>query len=515
MLPVYENQELTDFSIPENKRSYEAALKEFDEQKGKEYPIIINGERIFTKDRIISKNPSNCSDIIGYVARADIELADKAVESAENAFETWKKTSPEIRANYLFNAAAILKKRRNEFSCVLTEEVGKTWIEADADTCEAIDFLEYYGRQMIELSKGMMVAPRAGEQNKCVYIPLGTGLIIAPWNFPLAILAGMTAAAIVTGNTVIIKPSEQSPVIASKFVSVLEEIGLPKGVVNFLPGPGSKVGNYLVAHPRIRFINFTGSMEVGLSINKTAAETAKGQKWIKRVIAEMGGKNGIIVDADSDLDAAADGIVKSAFGFQGQKCSACSRAIITEEVYDKVTEKILDRAKKLVTGPSRNFETSVAAVIDENAYNKILSYIEIGKQEGKLLLGGKADVSGGYFIAPTIFGDIDQNARICQEEIFGPVLALIKAKNFDDALSIANNTIFGLTGAVYSNNRCHIEKAAEEFHVGNLYINRGCTGALVGVEPFGGFNMSGTDSKAGGADYLGLFSQAKSIAESL
>lgn len=513
MLNEYRNEPYTDFSIAENKLAFEEALKLVDSQKGREYPIIIGGEKINTEEKITSYNPSNFKETIGLTSRANKELAEKAILAAEKAFNNWKNICPKERANYLFNAAAIIRRRKHEFSALLVEETGKIWREADADTAEAIDFLEYYGRQMLLFERGMTLTSCDGEENECIYTPLGIGIIIAPWNFPLAILVGMTASAIVTGNTVIIKPSELSPIIAAKFVEVLEEIGLPKGVVNFLPGPGRVIGNYLVAHPKTRFINFTGSKEVGLNINETAAKTSVGQKWIKRVIAEMGGKNGIIVDSDSDLDAAADSIVASAFSFQGQKCSACSRAIIVEDVYDTVLEKIVEKARALKVGPARDYETDMTAVIDNSSYEKVLKYIEIGKSEGRLLTGGIKCGSNGYFIAPTVFGEIDQNARISQEEIFGPVLALIKAKNFDNALEIANNTIFGLTGSVFTKKRPKIEKAKREFNVGNLYINRGSTGALVGTEPFGGFNMSGTDSKAGGSDYLLLFMQAKTIAE--
>lgn len=515
MLSNYRNEPLTDFSIPENRTAFEAALKKIDGEKGTSYPLIIGGEKIVTEKKIVSLNPSNFNETIGTTSYGDKILAEKAIAAAEKAFKSWKYVPAAERANYLFNVAAIIRRRKHEFSALLVEESGKIWAEADADTAEAIDFLEYYGRQMLQLEKGMPLASFEGEQNECVYIPLGIGIVIAPWNFPLAILVGMTASAIVTGNTVIIKPSVLAPIIAAKFVEVLEEVGIPAGVVNFLPGPGSGCGDYLVAHPKTRFINFTGSKEVGLSINQSAAETAVGQKWIKRVVAEMGGKNGIVVDSDSDLDAAAAGIVASAFGFQGQKCSACAKAIIVEEVYDTMVEKILERTKTLKVGPAREYGTNVAAVIDTNSYEKILNYIEIGKNEGRLLIGGTPAGSDGYYISPTIFGEVDQNARISQEEIFGPVLALVKAKDFDDALEIANNTMFGLTGAVFTKDRKKIEKAKREFHVGNLYINRKCTGALVGTEPFGGFNMSGTDSKAGGSDYLLLFSQAKSIGEKL
>lgn len=515
MLKEYKNEIYTDFTKSENKNAFEEALKKVDSNKGAEYPIIIDGEKIYTNEKITSINPSNFNEVIGYVSKANIELAEKAILAAEKAFKSWKNVSPKERANYLFNVAAIIRRRKHEFSALLVEEVGKIWREADADTAEAIDFLEYYGRQMLELQKGMPLTEYEGEQNECNYIPLGIGIIIAPWNFPLAILVGMTAAAIVSGNTVIIKPSELSPVVAAKFMEILEEVNLPSGVVNFLPGPGSVVGNYLVSHPKTRFINFTGSKEVGLSINKAAAETAPGQKWIKRVVAEMGGKNGIIVDSDTDLEAASLAIVKSAFGFQGQKCSACSRAIILEQVYDTLINKIVEKIKALKVGPARNYDTEVAAVIDKTSYEKILKYIEVGNKEGRLLAGGIEMDKNGFFIAPTVFGEVVSNARIAKEEIFGPVLAVIKAKDFDEALEIANDTDFGLTGAVFTKDRSKIEKAKREFHVGNLYINRPCTGALVGTEPFGGFNMSGTDSKAGGSDYLLLFMQAKTIGEKL
>lgn len=515
MLIEYKNEPFTNFSIPENKLSFEKALKLVDSEKGKEYPLVIGGEKIFTTDKITSINPSNFTEIIGKTSKGNQELAEKAMQEADKAFQTWKNVCPTERANYLFNVAAIIRRRKHEFSAYLVEEAGKVWAEADADTAEAIDFLEYYGRQILTLTKGMPLASYEGEQNQCNYIPLGIGVIIAPWNFPLAILVGMTAAAIVAGNTVVMKPSTLAPVIAAKFVEVLEEVGLPKGVVNFLPGPGKACGDYLVSHPKTRFINFTGSMEVGLNINKSAADTVPGQKWIKRVVAEMGGKNAIVVDSDSDLDEAASGIVAAAFGFQGQKCSACSRAIIVEDVYDAVLAKVVEKTKKLTVGPARDFGMNMTAVIDTASYEKILSYIEIGKTEGRLLTGGVKCGDNGYFIAPTVFADIDRSARLAQEEIFGPVVAMIKAKDFDDALEIANNTLFGLTGAVFTKNRSKIEKAKREFHVGNLYINRKCTGALVGTEPFGGFNMSGTDSKAGGSDYLLLFMQAKTIGEKL
>jgi len=513
MLTNYKNEPFTDFSIEENRLSFEAALKKVDAAKGVTYPLIINGERFFTENTITSFNPSNSKEIIGKTASGTKDLAEKAILAAEKSFHSWKNTSIHERANYLFNAAAILRRRKFEFAALITEEAGKIWSEADGDVAEAIDFLEYYGRQALLLDKDLPLTPNDGEQNECHYIPLGVGIIIAPWNFPLAILAGMTAAAIVAGNTVVIKPSALTPIVAAKFMALLEEVTLPEGVVNFLPGPGRDCGNYMVAHPKTRFINFTGSMEVGLGINRTAAEVAPGQKWIKRVVAEMGGKNGIIVDADADLDLATDGIIAAAFGFQGQKCSACSRAIIVESVYEEVAKLVVEKAGRLTVGPAREYGNDMAAVVDSASYEKVLKYIELGKKEGKLLCGGVLINKNGYFIPPTVIGEVDENARLSQEEVFGPLLALVKAKDFEDALRIANNTIFGLTGSVFTKNRRKIEKAKKEFHAGNLYINRKSTGALVGVEPFGGFNMSGTDSKAGGPDYLLQFMQAKTIGE--
>ena len=515
MLTEYKNEALINFNLPENKSAMEAALKLIGEQKGRHYPLIIGGEKVDTEARITSLNPSNFKEIIGTTARATTELAEKAVQSALQAFETWKYVEPAERSRYLFKAAAVLRRKKFEYSAWLVEESGKNWPEADADTAEAIDFLEYYGRQMLKMAEGMPVISQPGEQTACSYIPIGVGLVVPPWNFPLAILAGMTAAAIVAGNPVIMKPASTTPVIAAKLMELWEEAGLPAGVVNFLPGSGSAIGDYLVEHPQIRFINFTGSKEVGLRINKLAADVAPGQKWIKRVVAEMGGKDAIIVDSETDLEEAANGIVASAFGFQGQKCSACSRAIVVKDVYDEIVKRVAVKTAALKVGNASEYGVNMGPVIDESAYNRILEYIEIGKTEGKLVAGGAKAQEGGYYIQPTVFADVDPQARIAQEEIFGPVLAISKANDFADALRIANDTEYGLTGAVYSRNRDKLEQARHEFHVGNLYFNRKCTGAMVGAHPFGGFNMSGTDSKAGGADYLLLFLQAKSVAEKL
>ncbi|TCW38875.1 L-glutamate gamma-semialdehyde dehydrogenase [Laceyella sacchari] len=511
----YRNEPFTDFSQEANRRAFETALNKVKSELGKEYDIIIGGEHIKTDRKVKSINPSNVDEVIGIVSEANTELAEKAMQTALTAFESWKKVSPEARARVLFKAAAILRRKKHEFSAWMVLEAGKSWPEADADTAEAIDFMEFYGREMIRLSERQPLTPLPGEDNNLYYIPLGVGAIIPPWNFPLAITVGMTTAAVVAGNTVVLKPATPTNVIAYKFMEILKEAGLPDGVVNYVPGPGREVGEYFVTHPKTRFISFTGSREVGLRINELAAKTVPGQKWIKRVVAEMGGKDSIVVDSDCDIDLAVDSIVKSAFGFSGQKCSACSRAIIHQDVYDEVLEKVVAKTKELNVGEAQTLGIDLGPVVDDKAYNKILEYIEIGKQEGRLMAGGGKAEGNGYFIQPTVFADVAPDARIAQEEIFGPVVAFIKAKDFEDALAIANNTDYGLTGAVISRNRMHLERAREEFFVGNLYFNRKCTGALVGVHPFGGFNMSGTDSKAGGRDYLLLFTQAKLVSEAL
>ncbi|HZG72919.1 MAG TPA: L-glutamate gamma-semialdehyde dehydrogenase [Chondromyces sp.] len=514
MIP-YQHEAFTDFTKEENKEAYLQALKVVESYHGQEYPLIIGGKKITTSDKIISYNPANKEEVIGYVAKANRELAEQAMNAAYDTFQTWRKVKAEVRADILFKAAAIIRRRKHEFSALLTKEAGKPWKEADADTAEAIDFLEYYGRQMIRLKDGMPVQSRPGEYNRYGYIPLGVGVVISPWNFPFAIMAGTTVASIVTGNTVLLKPASTTPVVAAKFVEVMEEAGLPAGVLNFIPGSGAEVGDYLVDHPRTRFISFTGSRDVGLRIYKRASILNDGQIWLKRVIAEMGGKDTIVVDKEADLELAAQSIVASAFGFSGQKCSACSRAVIVEDVYDKVLSRAVELTKKLKVGDPADEASFMGPVIDQAAFDKIMNYIEIGKEEGRIVAGGKGDCTKGYFIQPTIVADVDPEARLMQEEIFGPVVAFTKAKDFNHAIEIANNTEYGLTGSVISCNREHIEQAREDFHVGNLYFNRGCTGAIVGYQPFGGFNMSGTDSKAGGPDYLQLHMQAKTTSEML
>jgi 1-pyrroline-5-carboxylate dehydrogenase len=509
----FQNTALLDFSKEENARAMRQALEKVRGELGGEYALVIGGERASLAEKLTSTNPARPSEVIGVFPKAGRAEAERAIDAATKAFLAWRDVEPAKRADLLFRAADALRKRRHEFSAWLVYEAGKTWPEADGDTAEAIDFLDFYGREMLRYAAPQPVVPVPGEKNELVYIPLGPGAVIPPWNFPLAIMVGMTAAAVVTGNTVVLKPSSDAPTVAAKFVELLEEIGIPPGVVNLVTGDGTTVGRALVESPRIRFIAFTGSKGAGLEINQVAAAVPPGQIWIKRVIAEMGGKDAIVVDSEADLDAAAQGVLVSAFGYQGQKCSACSRAIVVGSVYDAFLERLVKKVGALKVGPPEDPANFMGPVINAGAKRKILSYIEKGKEEGRLVAGGEAMPGEGNFIAPTVIADVSPKDTIAQEEIFGPVLAVIRAKDFDDALSIANDTEYGLTGAVYSRSREKLDKARRRFHVGNLYINRKCTGALVGAHPFGGFNMSGTDSKAGGRDYLLLFLQAKSISE--
>ncbi len=511
----FRNEKIRSFTDEADRASIVAALARARATAGTRHEPTVDGRKLETAGEIRSQNPARPSEIVGIVGAATAEQAAQAVEAAALRFESWKRTTVQERATCLFRAAELIRRRRDDFNALLVLEVGKPWIEADADTAEAIDFLEFYAREALRYALARPLVPLAGEESRLDYIPLGVGVVIPPWNFAFAIMAGMTTAAIVTGNTVCLKPSEDASVIAAVFVDLLREAGVPEGVVNFVPGPGATVGEALVAHPKTRFISFTGSKAVGLRINELASKVAPGQIWIKRVVAEMGGKDAIVVAGDADLDAAADGIVASAFGFSGQKCSACSRAIVDASVYDGVLSRVVERAKRLVLGDPGLGPVDVGPVINRKAVDKILGYVERGRKEGRLVLGGRAVPGEGYFIEPTVFADVQPEAALAREEIFGPVVAFIKARDFADALVIANDTEFGLTGAVYSRDEAKLDLAAREFHVGNLYFNRKCTGALVGVHPFGGFNMSGTDSKAGGYDYLGLFLQAKIVAKRL
>ena len=513
-LPDFRNEPLSDFKgNPKQFRAMQEAVEGVRKELGQEYDLVIGGQRIKTQEKFSSYNPAQQDEVVGVFSKGNAELAERAILNADETFRTWSRSPAEARVELLLAAAKILRNRKFYYAAWMVFEVGKSWAEADADVAESIDFCEYYCREMLRLANPQPLTPVPGEKNFLRYIPLGVGVVIPPWNFPLAIMAGMTGASIVAGNTVVLKPSSDSPTIAYKFIEILEQAGMPPGVVNFVPGPGGAVGNVLVSHPRTRFIAFTGSKEVGLGINELAARHVPGQIWVKRVVVEMGGKDSIIVDSETDLDAAAEGVTASAFGFQGQKCSACSRAIVVESVYETFLQKLKVCVEKIKVGPPDDPTTHMGPVINAAARKSILEYIATGKEEGRVITGGGESSGPGHFIQPTVIADVSPKSRIAQEEIFGPVLAVIKAKNFDEALEIANNTEFGLTGAVYTKDRLKLEKAMNEFHAGNLYLNRKCTGAMVGAHPFGGFNMSGTDSKAGGPDYLLLFTQAKTIAE--
>lgn len=514
-LPRFSNEPFIDFADAANRAAMEAALAKVRGELGREYELQIAGRRVKTGDLLPSVNPSRSSELVGSHHKATAALATEAIEAAHSFFPQWSRTEARQRIDMTVKAAAIIRRRKLEFDAWLVYEAGKTWPEAEADVSEAIDFCEYYARQMERFAAPDPVVQMPGERDEMVYVPLGAGVIIPPWNFPLAIMTGMAIAALVAGNTVVIKPSSETPTIAQKLAEVLLEAGFPAQAFSMCVGSGSVVGDLLVQHPKTRFISFTGSRDVGLRINELAAKPVRGQIWIKRVVAEMGGKDAIVVDQDADLESAVEGVALSAFGYQGQKCSACSRAIVHEAIYDEFLARLKPRVERMRVGAADDPSNYMGPVISEGAQKSILGYIEQGKTEGQLLTGGGSAGTGGYFIQPTVIADVDSKARIFQEEIFGPVLAVTKAKSFDHALTLANDSEYGLTGAVYTNDRAKIDRARAEFHVGNLYINRKCTGAMVGAHPFGGFNMSGTDSKAGGPDYLLQFLQAKSIAEKI
>src|SRR5919199_576329 len=512
LLP-YKNEPYLDWSDESSEEAMRIALEEVEGYSGKSYPLIIGGKPVETNGEIISVTPSDPSQVVGRVGRATEREEDMALETATETFESWSRTVPEARARVLLRAAAIMRRRKFEMLAWEVYEGGKPWAEADAQVAEAIDFLEYYAREMLRLKDGVEIYSVPGEESRYFYQPMGVGVIIAPWNFPTAILTGMSSAAVVTGNTIIMKPSEFTSVLGAKVMEVFEEAGAPPGVVNFVPGYGGEIGDYLVQDPRTRFISFTGSMKTGLRINELAARQIENQRWIKRVITEMGGKDAMIIDDSADLDAAASDIVVSAYGYAGQKCSAASRAILHADVYDEVLAKVVEKAKALKVGVPESVDVAMGPVISEPQFEKVSSYIEVGKGEGDRPLGeDPGDPSDGYFVPPTLF-EVDSKSRVAQEEIFGPVLSVIRARDFEDALHIANDNPYGLTGGVYSRNRDHLELARREFNAGNVYFNRKITGALVGVQPFGGFGMSGTDSKAGGPDYLPLHMLAKTAVE--
>ncbi len=503
---VFFNEPLADFAQDEPLAAMEEAIQFVEDSLGEEYPLLINGKLIETRAKITSRNPSNKKQVVGTAGSATKDHAVQAVEAAKRAFKSWSRMDPSLRAEYLEVIASEMRGRRYELAAWEVFECGKPWADADGDITEAIDFCMYYADQMRQLTQTLK-ADVAGEENSYHYRARGVAIVIAPWNFPLAILCGMTAAAIVTGNTVVMKPAEQSPVIAARFMQIIRDAGVPDGVVNFLPGIGEDIGPVLVNHPDVDIIAFTGSRAVGLQINESAARTTPEQHSVRRVIAEMGGKNAIIIDDDADLDEAVVGVIYSAFGYAGQKCSACSRVIVLDAIYDKFIERLKEATESLVIGPAQNPGTWMGPVIDEESLNRIKDYIAIGNEEAKPLVAkdvGKL-ASEGYFVGPHIFTDVDPTSRLAQHEIFGPVLAVMKVKTFEEALDIANNTEYALTGGVFSRSPLRLAKAKSEMQVGNLYLNRGITGALVQRHPFGGFKMSGIGSKAGGRDYLTQF----------
>ncbi|MGQ0570210.1 MAG: L-glutamate gamma-semialdehyde dehydrogenase, partial [Armatimonadota bacterium] len=477
---------------------------------GKEFPLVIGEERIRLDAKFTSWNPSAKTQAVAVCQKATAHHADQTVQVAERAFTSWSRVPAEERTAVLLRAADILRRRKFWAAAWQVYEVGKNWSEADADVAETVDFLEYFAREVLRYARGHDMAPHPEEFSEYKYIPIGVVAVIPPWNFPLAIPSGMASAAIAAGNTVVMKPSSDSPANAYVLQEIMEAAGLPSGVLNIVTGSGGEVGDPLVTHPRVRMIAFTGSREVGVRLYAQAAQVAPGQIWLKRVIAEMGGKNAMIVDENADLDDAVAAAVAAGYGFQGQKCSAGSRLVVHERRYREVLDAFAAQVRALKIGPAReNFPAG--PVINARAQQTIMEYVTVGKREGRLVAGGEPGDGEGHYVQPTAFADVDPQARIAQEEIFGPVMAVIKARDFDHALAIANGTEYGLTGAVFSRTPEHLARARQEFHCGNLYLNRKCTGALVGVHPFGGFNMSGTDAKTGGPDYLGYFLQPKVV----
>jgi 1-pyrroline-5-carboxylate dehydrogenase len=512
MLEPYRSLSYSDFSDPVPGVGYRDALDKVGSELGVHAPLVIGGERIVTERVIRSVDPSRPDRVVGTASSATSEHAVAALAAAWDAYPGWSRRPASERASLVHRVGDLIAERIYEFAAWQTFEAGKNWAEAEADVAEAIDFCRYYAHQALAMDEPVSVYDYPGEINESWLLPIGAGVVIPPWNFPLAILVGMTVGPIAAGNTVVLKPASNTPMVGWGFMQILEKAGVPDGVVNFLPGPGSEVGDTLVDHPTTRFINFTGSKEVGLRIGERSSKVHEGQKWMKRSYMEMGGKDALIVDETTDLDAAADDAVRSAFGFQGQKCSACSLLIVVDSVHDELVDKVVERTAALTIGsPVDNHQ--VGPVVSEDQYRAILEEIELGKAEGTLVLGGEAvELDGGYYIEPTIFVDVDRDARLAQHEIFGPVLSVIRAADFDDALEIANGTEYGLTGGLHSADEDRIERAKREFYVGNLYINRKITGALVGIQPFGGFNMSGSNAKAGGPDYLRLFMEMKTMA---
>ncbi|HEX7039654.1 MAG TPA: L-glutamate gamma-semialdehyde dehydrogenase [Trueperaceae bacterium] len=510
----YRNEPFLDFSDPDVLASFRLTLDDVRDRLGRDYPLVIGGEPVHTAERLDSLDPCFPDRVVGRASLGKAEHVEAAFAAAYEAYEGWSRLTMLERARYLVKLAAIMRRRHAELAAWEVFEAAKNYVEASADVAEAIDFCEYYAREALRLEAPLRTHHYPGEENTSFYQPMGVGVVIPPWNFLLAILVGTTVAPVVVGNAVILKPSPSTPVIAAKFMEMVAEAGFPPGVINLLTGADADLGDALVDHPRTRFVNFTGSVATGLRINERAARLQPGQRWVKRVFLEMGGKDALVVDETADLDLAVSAAVTSGFGFQGQKCSAMSRLIVVKDVYDEVLERFVAAVEALRVGPAEE-NHDVAAVINQRQYDKVLGYLETGKGEARLATGGgrAADAGPGYYVQPTVFADVPPGARIACEEIFGPVVAVLEAPDFDAALRYANSTTYALTGGLISRDRARIERARREFRVGNLYVNRKITGALVGVQPFGGFDLSGTNSKAGGPDYLRLFTEVKTVTE--
>lgn len=511
----FRTEPYSDFTAASPRAAYLEAIETVLSKLGGHIPVIIDGKPVATDLRIVSVDPARPDTVVGTTGSASEAEAQLAIGAAKAAFLDWSRRPATERAELIHRIGDLIAERKFEMSAWMTLEAGKNWAEAEADVAEAIDFCRFYAHQAVQMAEPVPVVDYPGEKNESYLIPIGVGAVIPPWNFPLAILVGMTVGPVAAGNTVVLKPASNTPVIGAHFMDIVAEAGMPDGVINFLPGPGSEIGDFLVDHPDTRFINFTGSKEVGLRIAQRAAAVHPEQLWLKRAYMEMGGKDGLIVDETADLDLAADAIVRSAYGYQGQKCSACSRAIVVGPIHDELLDRVVALTSTLEMGPGVE-NKAVGPVISAAQHTSILSEIERGSIEANRVLGGQAvDMDGGYYIAPAIFAGVEPQHRLAQHEIFGPVLSVIRVADFDEALDVANDTEYGLTGGLVSSDPERIDRAKREFHVGNLYINRKITGALVGVQPFGGFKMSGSNSKAGGPDYLRLFLEMKTIAEKI
>jgi 1-pyrroline-5-carboxylate dehydrogenase len=512
MIEPFRNEPTHDYTTAAAVAAYREALEVVRSRLGADHPLTIGGRKVAPGGWIASFNPSHSDELVGRSAKAGPAEAEQALEAARLAYRTWSQWPMADRARALVRLATIMRRRKLELSAWMTVEASKNYAEAEADTAEAIDFVDYYARQSLQLDGPLPTVAYPGEDNTSFLIPMGVGVVIPPWNFPLAILTGMTIGPVAVGNTVVLKPSSDTPIIAQMFMECVEEAGFPPGVVNLVTGDSADIGDLLVEHPSTRFINFTGSLATGMRINERAARVQPGQEWIKRCYLELGGKDALVVDETADPDLAVAAAVASGYGFQGQKCSAMSRLIVVDDVYDEILDGCVEAVGRLTLGPAEE-NPNVAAVINGRAQDKILGYVEKGMSDARLVAGGSAGPDGGYYIQPTIFADVPPESAIACEEIFGPVVSVLRARDYEHALDLANATVFGLTGGVISRDRSRLEEARRRFHAGNLYLNRKITGALVGVQPFGGFKLSGSNSKAGGPDYLRLFMEMKTVTE--